>query len=224
MLPSRTHRGIRSRPDSLKSVGPWSRAGRTNVSAHADTSARKDGGMTAAQIADIAGLLADRSRAAICLALIDGRAWTVGELARHAEIGPSTASEHVARLADGGLVGCARQGRNRYVRLAGPAVAQLIEEFAAYAAPDPGQERVRSLRAVRASEALSRARTCYDHLAGRLGVAIADSLTGAGLLDQEAGFAFTNAGVAWLKTAMDIDVATLPTSRRPLVRLRSEER
>jgi DNA-binding transcriptional ArsR family regulator len=177
-------------------------------------------GMTAAKLAGVASLLADRSRAGICLALLDGRAWTVGELARNAGIAPSTASEHVARLVSGGLVSGVQQGRHRYVRLADPAAAELIEDLARYATPDPPSplERGRSLRAVRASEALARARTCYDHFAGRLGVRITGALTDAGLLDQGAGFALTGAGVDWLDAAMDIDVAALRAGRRPLVR------
>ena len=190
------------------------------MSAGAVISRRHHGGMTAAQLADVAGLLADRSRAAICLALLDGRAWTVGELARHAGIAPSSASEQVARLVRGGLLSGVRQGRHRYVRLADSAAADLIEDLAEYAAPGPPMplERGRSLRAVRASEAMARARTCYDHLAGRLGVRITEALTNAGLLDQAAGFALTSSGVDWLKAAMDVDVAALRAGRWPLVK------
>jgi hypothetical protein len=152
--------------------------------------------------------------------MLDGRAWTVGELARHAEIAPSTASEHVARLINGGLAAATHQGRHRYVRLADPASAELIEGLAEYATPGPPTplERGRSLRAVRASEAIARARTCYDHLAGRLGVRMTDALTGAGLLDQAGGFALTAAGLDWLESAMGVDVAALRAGRRPLVR------
>jgi len=168
----------------------------------------------------VAGLLADRSRAAICLALLDGRAWTVGELARHARIAPSTASQHVAMLVGGGLLSGVRQGRHRYVRLADPAAAELIEDLAEYAAPGPPTpaERGHSLRAVRASEAMAVARTCYDHLAGRLGVRITDALTDARLLDQARGFALTPAGVDWLQTVIGVDVAALRAGRRLLVR------
>lgn len=168
----------------------------------------------------MAGLLADRSRAAICLALLDGRAWTVGELARHAGIAPSTASQHVAILVGGGLLSGVRQGRRHYVRLAGPATAELVEDLSEYASPCPPAptERGRSLRAVRASEALARARTCYDHLAGRLGVRITDALTDARLLDQARGFSLTPAGVDWLESAIGVDVAALRAGRRPLVR------
>jgi DNA-binding transcriptional ArsR family regulator len=190
------------------------------VSAGAVMSRPHHGGMTAAQLADVAGLLADRSRAAICLALLDGRAWTVGELARYVGIAPSTASEQVARLVRGGLLSGVRQGRHRYIRLADSAVADLIEDLAEYAAPGPPMplEGRRSLRAVLASEAMARARTCYDHLAGRLGVRITDALTNAGLLDQAAGFALTSSGVDWLNAAMGVDVAALRAGRRPLVR------
>ena len=179
-------------------------------------SRRHDGGMTAAQLAGVAGLLADRSRAAICLALLDGRAWSVGELARHARIAPSTASEHVARLVGGGLLSGVQQGRHRYVRLADSAAADLAE----YAAPGPPAplERGRSLRTVRASEAMARARTCYDHLAGRLGVRITDALTDSGLLDQAAGFALTPPGVDWFDAALGVDVTALRAGRRPLLR------
>ena len=85
--------------------------------------------MTASQLAAVAGLLADRSRAAICMALLDGRAWTVGELARHAGVAPSTASQHVAKLVGGGLLSGVQQGRHHYVRRADPATAELIEDL-----------------------------------------------------------------------------------------------
>jgi len=198
-------------------------------------SPRHHGRVTAAQLASVAALLADRSRAAICLALLDGRAWTVGELARSAGVAPSTASEHVARLRDGGLLVTVSQGRHRYVRLADARTAQFIEDavgFASDAMPPrlpaagppaprstaPQPPAPRSLRAAAASEALARARTCYDHLAGRLGVAIADAMTRSGLLDQEHGFALTGAGLAWLGGPLGIDVAAISAGRRPAVR------
>lgn len=73
----------------------------------------------APQLAKVAGLLADGTRAAFCLALLDGRAWTAGELARHAGVAPATASEHLHQLVAGGLLAEQRQGRHRYLRLAG---------------------------------------------------------------------------------------------------------
>jgi DNA-binding transcriptional ArsR family regulator len=175
--------------------------------------------VTASQLAAVASLLADRSRAVICMALLDGRSWTIGELARQAGIAPSTASEHIARLIDGGLLAAVQQGRHRYVRLADARTAQLIEDLAAYSAPpEVTSAAPRSLRAVSKAQALARARTCYDHLAGRLGVRITDALTDSGVIDQENGFALTGTGLAWLGSALGVDVAALRASRRPLVR------
>ena len=91
--------------------------------------------LTAEQLASVAGLLADRTRAAICLALLDGRAWTVSELARHVGVAPSTASEHVTMLVNGALCAAERQGRHRYVRLADPSVAQLLEDLSVLTGP-----------------------------------------------------------------------------------------
>jgi len=172
--------------------------------------------MTADQLAAAAGLLADRTRAAICVALLDHRAWTIGELARHAGVAPSTASEHVAKLAEGGMVTAVHQGRSRYVRLAGPHVAELIEDLGAVACPKPLV--VRSLREAATHRAMARARTCYDHLAGRLGVRITDAMTRARFIDQSAGFSMTPVGLDWLAGALGIDVDALRAARRPLVR------
>src|SRR6266508_3730069 len=129
---------------------------------------------SSAQLAGFAGLLADDTRAAFCLALLDGRAWTAGELARHASVARSTATEHLNRLIAGGLLTEERQGRHRYVRLAGPEVATLIEDLSAFLTPAPTPPR--TLRAASASAAMARARTCYDHFAGRLGVALTDAM------------------------------------------------
>ena len=165
-----------------------------------------------AQLADLAGLLADETRATFCLALLDGRAWTAGELARHAGVAPSTATEHLHRLIRGGFLVEERQGRHRYVRLAGPSVATLIEDLSAHRAP---VAPTHTLRAATVSAAMARARTCYDHFAGRLGVAITDAMTEAGLLEQAGGVALTAAGRAWLT---DVFGASWPSSRRPVAR------
>ncbi|WP_431041201.1 ArsR/SmtB family transcription factor [Streptomyces sp. P1-3] len=169
---------------------------------------------TGPELARLAGLLADETRARFCLALLDGRAWTAGELARHAGVAASTASEHLSRLVEGGLLTQERQGRHRYVRLAGPRVAQLIEDLSAHAAPSPPP---RTLRASGASEAMARARTCYDHLAGRLGTAITTAMLDRGLLQRATGFALTDAGMAWYRD-LGMDLATAPRGRRPLAR------
>ncbi|MBO0513641.1 ArsR/SmtB family transcription factor, partial [Streptomyces beijiangensis] len=131
--------------------------------------------MAARELASFAALLADETRAGFCLALLDGRAWTAGELARSAGVAASTASEHLGKLIAGGLLAEERQGRHRYVRLADARVAHLVEELAAYAGEGPGGAAPRGLRAVNAQAALARGRTCYDHLAGRLGIAITEA-------------------------------------------------
>lgn len=168
-------------------------------------------------LAATAGLLADRTRAAFCLALLDGRAWTAGELARHAGVAPSTASEHLSRLVAGGLLVEERQGRHRYVRLADSAAA-LVEDLSAYglgtgAGPVPAP---RTLRESARRSAEARARTCYDHLAGHLGVAVADAVLEQRLVADEAGLVVTADGQAWL-AGLGIDVAALRGSR-PVIR------
>ncbi|SFB48633.1 transcriptional regulator, ArsR family [Amycolatopsis marina] len=168
------------------------------------------------ELAGLAGLLADRTRAEFCLALLDGRAWTAGELATHAGVAASTASEHLDRLIAGGLLVQRRQGRHRYVQLAGPETAQLLETLTAHLGPRPA--RPNSLRSATASAALARGRTCYDHLAGRLGVAITDAMAAGGLLDRQHGFALTASGVDWLTDALGVDPVVLRTSRRPVAR------
>lgn len=166
-------------------------------------------------LARLAALIADETRAACLLALLDGRAWTGGELARHAGVAASTVSEHLGKLVAGGLLAEERQGRHRYVRLADDRVAQLVEDLAAQVAPGAGAHRPRTLRASSAGSALARGRTCYDHLAGRLGTALTDALTGRGLLRQDTGFALTDAGLGWFENA---GIALRPTGRRPLSR------
>ncbi|MEV0054059.1 helix-turn-helix domain-containing protein [Saccharopolyspora shandongensis] len=170
----------------------------------------------ARDVAQLAGLLADTTRAAFCLAMLDGRAWTATELAVQAGVAASTASEHLNRLVAGGLLVERRQGRHRYVQLANSQAADLLEAFIGHLGPS--REQPRGLRAVGASAALARGRTCYDHLAGRIGVAIADGMTEAGLLDQTGGFAMTEAGVSWLTGTLGIPAADLTGTRRPLAR------
>ncbi|MEO3754129.1 winged helix-turn-helix domain-containing protein [Streptomyces sp. B6B3] len=167
-------------------------------------------------LAETAGLFADRTRAAFCLALLDGRAWTAGELARHAGVRPSTASEQLSRLVAGGLLTEERQGRHRYVRLAGPDAAALVEALASYASEDSDTSRPRNLRESVRLSAEARARTCYDHLAGRLGVALADAMVARGLVAADSGLAVTAAGRSWLADVLGFSHP--PGARRPLVR------
>lgn len=150
------------------------------------TDTGNDRDVRAPGLAALAGLVADETRAACLLALLDGRAWTAGELARHAGVAASTLSEHLGKLVAGGLLAEERQGRHRYVRLAGTRVAQLVEDLAAQVAPYPAR-RPRTLRAASAGSAMARGRTCYDHLAGRLGITVTDALTAHGLLSTTSG-------------------------------------
>ena len=134
-------------------------------------------------LAAVASLIADPSRAAMLDALSGGEAFTAGELARLARIAPSTATEHLARLEDGGLVTSVRQGRARYVRLASGDVARALEALALIAPP----KRANGLRAWQHGEDLRAARSCYDHLAGMTGVALADALVERRMLELATG-------------------------------------
>ncbi len=164
-------------------------------------------------LASVARLIGDETRAAFCLALLDGRAWTASELARQAGVAASTATEHLNALVAGKLFAEERQGRHRYVRLADQRVAELIEDLAAIA-PDRATP-VGSLSAAHRRQALAHARTCYDHLAGVVGVAIADAMTERGLLDWTRGLRLTGAGEKWL-AELGVDVPS--GTRRPAVR------
>jgi DNA-binding transcriptional ArsR family regulator len=131
-----------------------------------------------ADFATPAGLIGDPARSAMLLALLDGRALPMSALAAEAGIAVSTASAHLTRLTEGGLLVTRRQGRHRYYALASPQVVKALEELAKLAAPRP----VRSLRESSRAYALRLARTCYDHIAGRLGVALMRSLVDGGAL------------------------------------------
>ncbi|MFG2653096.1 ArsR/SmtB family transcription factor [Streptomyces sp. NPDC048436] len=170
----------------------------------------------APRLATLAGLIADETRAACLLALLDGRAWTAGELARHARVAASTISEHLGKLVAGGLLTEERQGRHRYVRLADARAAQLIEDLTSYVTRDAAAVRPpRTLREAGASGAMARARTCYDHLAGHLGITITEAMTERGLLRQDAGFALTDEGLGWFG---ELSIGLERTGRRPLAR------
>lgn len=165
-------------------------------------------------VARYASLLADRSRAAICLALMDGCAWTAGELARAAGIAAPTATEHLNLLVGAGLLTEDRQGRHRYVRLAGADVARLLESMSV-AAGQPAPAR--SLRTVRAAADLAAARTCYDHLAGELGVRLYDAMLSRDLVTEADGVALTAAGRSWFAGLAGPE-ALRPSRTRPLLR------
>lgn len=164
-----------------------------------------------AMFAEIATLAGDPARAGMLHALMDGRALTATELARVAGIAPQTASGHLARMTAGGLISVEKQGRHRYHRLASPAVASMMESIMQVASDvQPARP---PLRVGPRDAALRAARTCYDHLAGRLGVALADALVAGGYaeLTHEAGL-ITEAGMA-LFDRIGIDVDALATRR-----------
>jgi DNA-binding transcriptional ArsR family regulator len=162
----------------------------------------------------VAALIADPSRAAMLDALLSGGRHSARELAVAAGIAPSTATEHLDRLEAGGLVLCERVGRRREVRLAGPEVGRALEALAAIAPAKP----VSGLRAWHHGEALRAARSCYDHLAGRAGVALADGLVARKLLRLGDGaFALTDRGGAAL-AGFGLDVDAVLGARRATAR------
>lgn len=127
---------------------------------------------------EIAAAAGDPARARMLQALMDGRALTAGELARAASITPQTASGHLARMVGLGLLRVEKQGKHRYHRLAHASVAHMLESLMQVATQVLPAAKPVSVGPREA--ALRTARTCYDHLAGRLGVALADSLSAAG--------------------------------------------
>src|SRR5438132_833071 len=163
-------------------------------------------------LAQVAGLIGDRTRASFLEALMDDQPRSLTELSRLAQVAPATASAHLAKLVEGRLLTARKQGRHRYFRLAGPEVAAAIEALSLIAP----SRTVRSLRDAVAGEALTAARSCYDHLAGRLGVRLTEALLEQGLLAPNGdGFALTSKGRKQL-AAFGLDVAALERARRPL--------
>lgn len=165
-----------------------------------------------AALAEVARLVGDPTRAAMLDALLGGVALASGELARVAGVGPAAASEHLARLRDGGLVEVVSQGRHRYYRLASAEVGDAIEALSLL---DRSRPDLRSLRAVREDAAMRLARTCYDHLAGRVGVALHDALVSRGAFT--AGYELSDAG-AGLLGGLGVDVAAARAARRQFAR------
>lgn len=166
--------------------------------------------VTTAAMAEIAALVGEPARAAMLSALMDGRALTATELSRAAGVMPQTASAHLSRMVDAGLLALERQGRHRYHRLASPAIARMLEGIMEVAGA--GQRQARPLRVGPADATLRAARTCYDHLAGRLAVGIADAMLSRGQLELSAdGGAITRSGEAML--AM-LGVAARPAEAR----------
>jgi DNA-binding transcriptional ArsR family regulator len=164
-------------------------------------------------IAMVAALVGDPARANILTALMTGRALTAGELAHQAGVTPQTASSHLAKLEAGGLIEPEKQGRHRYYRLTGPDVAGVLEGLAGLAART-GHMRVRTGPK---DPALRRARICYDHLAGDLGVQMLDSMKKQGLIRQsKQAIELTAEGKCFMVDALQISPETLAHPRRPM--------
>jgi DNA-binding transcriptional ArsR family regulator len=132
--------------------------------------------MSDPRLAEVAALVGDPARANILSALMDGRALTAGELSSAARVSPQTTSGHLAKLAEAKLLACEKQGRHRYYRLASPLVGRMLEGIMAVAADGPPRYRPAS----KLDDAMRMARSCYDHLAGRLGVELCEELRSAG--------------------------------------------
>jgi DNA-binding transcriptional ArsR family regulator len=164
-----------------------------------------------AEISTPAALIGDPTRATFLTALCDGRALPASELAQRAGVSASTASVQLAKLVEGGLLETERNGRHRYYRLADPSIATAIESLAVIAPRRPAS----SLRQARVGSELQTARTCYDHLAGALGVALFDALQLQRLLTPE--LEVTKRGAKRLRE-LGIDVDELAKRRRPLAR------
>ena len=186
-----------------------------------------------ADIAVPAGLLGDPARARLVLALADGRALPASRLAAEAGVAASTASEHLAKLREGGLITVEAHGRHRFYRITDPRVVRAMEALAEISPSAP----VRSLREGTRASALRRSRLCYDHRAGRLGVALMSSLISSGAIDggdgayhadtaptdrlsapgHDVDYQLTSHGGVLLRE-FGVDLVALRAGRRPLIR------
>lgn len=165
-------------------------------------------------IAEAAALIGDPARANMLSALMTGRAATATELAGVAGVSAATASAHLTKLVAGGLLAVEKQGRHRYYRLAGAEVAQALEALSALSSG--GARRLR--RPGPRDAEMRRLRTCYDHLAGEVAVALAERMCALGwMAEGERDFDLTEAGRAGF-AEFGIDVAALGAGRRALAR------
>ncbi len=188
-----------------------------------------------ADIARAAALFAEPARAKVLMALADGRALSASVLASEAGVSAPAVSAHLTRLRAAGLLTVEPSGRHRYYRLAGPEVASVLEALALIAPTTP----IRSLRQDTRAHALRQARTCYDHLAGRLGVAVTAALIDRGALVRVNGQSGTyrhpgdplsaplpnhpyrlgtHAAAVLAPLGIDLDTLTAARTRRPLLR------
>lgn len=160
--------------------------------------------LTTSNMSEVASLVGDPARATMLLALMDGRALTAGELSSAAGVSAPTASSHLAQLRKAGLLSVESQGRHRYHRLASPLVASMIESIMAVAS---AARPVPAIRTGPRDKAMRQARTCYDHLAGRIAVAINDRMVACGHLDLSADGGVLSASGADFLQGIGVDVA-----------------
>ncbi len=165
------------------------------------------------QISRIATLIGDPSRTMMLMRLMDGRAYTAGELAQAANVTPQTASSHLNKLEVGGLVVSLKQGRHKYYNLFSTDVALAIESLLRLTELSPG-----NVRRTSCPKGLQEARTCYDHIAGRFGVALADGFMEQGLVVMESEqVRLTEKGEDYIDK-LGIELVKLKTSGKPLLK------
>ncbi len=169
--------------------------------------------MDGSRIAAVGAALADETRSMLLAALMSGTAHTAGELARFCSVAPSTMSKHLSRLIDAGLVTAEPAGRYRYYRLAGLDVAELLEQIDSLDLPE-----VMTPRRPNPGTELSYARSCYDHIAGTLGVRMLESMVEQGhVAGRPDSIQLTSSGAEWLNQ-FGIDVGSIERARRPTIR------
>ena len=170
--------------------------------------------MSTPNIVEVASLIGETSRAAMLMCLLGGKALPASELARAARITPQTASSHLAKMVEGGLLVHETYGRHRYFRLASSEVGQVLEALNVIAPPKPS----RSLRESDQSKSLHFARTCYDHIAGEVGVTLTDKFLDLGLLKEDGrNFVVTPNGEKWFGE-FGITVMEIKNRRRHFAR------
>ena len=163
-------------------------------------------------VASVAALMAVPARAEILLALMHGQSRPAGELARFAGLSPQAATAHLKKLVSGGFLAIMTSGRHRYYRLASPEVAQAIESLM------PLARSARSSPYPKPVSPLQKARSCYDHVAGQLGVAITDALVRKGyLIENERDYRVTTSGASWF-CDLGVDLQPDPRCRRAFTR------
>jgi DNA-binding transcriptional ArsR family regulator len=167
------------------------------------------------KLAEVAALVGNPGRANMLTALLDGRELTAFELARAAGVTATTASGHLRKLTEAGLLVGTSNGRYRFYRLSSPEVASMLEAMMVFAGGRPESQRRASPRI---APALREARTCYDHLAGRVAVAVADALESRGAVVLSPGSAIVTASGRSILESLGIQIFDGKRSRRPLCR------